>query len=238
MYKPDTLNQDKARISIGCLFEESGYSAEMCLDEESLKLAYHLRYKAYLNARAITQNPDECCIDQYDTQKNARTYLIRYQGRPVASVRSLTWSADYDWAWTPSVKYFQSEIKNHLGLCTPLMESNRYVVDPSFKGQKSLIAQMLMYRIQTLATIADGCDHVIAAVRPRHTPFYKRMMNFKIISEPISVSEVDFQIQLLTTPIISREKLAQSNGIAAFHETDLERYHQCLYWIKLKSPLV
>jgi hypothetical protein len=74
----------------------------------------------------------------------------------------------------------------------------------------------------------DQCDYVITAVRPRHARFYERMMNFRIISEPLQVPDVSFPIQLLATPIQSREKLAKSNSIAAYQEADLDWYRHCL----------
>ena len=211
MYKAYNLISANGIFPDGFLFKEGSYTAEMCITEASRGLAFHLRYKAYLNAAAITSNPSELFTDPYDEKKNARTYLIRYEGSPVASVRSLTWSADYDWTQTP------------------FLEINRYVVDPDFQGLRSLTAQMLLYRIQALSTLADACDHVIAAVRPRHVAFYRRLMNFEVISDPISVPDVNFQIQLMTTPASSHEKLARSCGMTVYQETDLKRYRRCLY---------
>ncbi len=87
---------------------------------------------------------------------------------------------------------------------------------------------MLLFRIQTLGSILDRCDYVITAVRPKHVKFYERFMNFYPISDPIEVDEVTFPIQLLATPVTSREKLAQSSAIAAFDPEDLARYEKCL----------
>lgn len=210
------------------LFETNGYLAEMCIGQESLEIAYHLRYRAYLHADAIEPNAHELCTDPFDEQENSRTFLIWYEGQPVASVRSLTWSADFQWQSTPSLEYFKEEVTEHLGINIPLLESNRYVVDPDFNGRKSLTAQMLLFRIQTLGSLADQCDYVITAVRPRHVRFYERFMNFYPISGVKSASEVKFPIQLLATPVSSREKLVQNSSLAAFEPEDLDRYKRCL----------
>lgn len=212
----------------------NGYLAEMCIEQDSLEIAYHLRYRAYRNVDAIPSNSEELFTDPYDQQKNSRTFLIWYEDRPVASVRGLIWSADYSWAPAPSVKIFEKEVEKHLGLRTPLLESNRYVVDPEFTGRKSLNAQMLLFRIQTLASIADKCEYVITAVRPRHVRFYERFMNFYPISESKTVAQVNFPIQLLATPLSSREKLAQNSSIAAFEPADLEQYINCLKQLRSK----
>ena len=210
------------------LFEANGFTAEMCIEKESLDIAYHLRYRAYRNADAIPVNAEEKFIDKYDRQDNVRTYLVWHEDRPVASVRSLTWSAGYNWAPTDSIVLFKKDIEQQLGLQTPVLESNRYVVDPEFTGRKSLMAQMLLFRIQAIGSLVDQCDYVITAVRPRHASFYKRFMNFQPVSEPISVDNVSFPIQLLATPVASREKLAENSAMAAFEEADLKRYVNCL----------
>ena len=210
------------------LFTENDFTAEMCIEEESLELAYHLRYRAYRNVDAIPSNAREIFTDKYDQQNNVRTYLVWHDGQPVASVRSLTWSEDYDWALTDSMVLFKNEIDVVIGLETPILESNRYVVDPEFNGRKSLMAQMLLFRVQSIASHVDNCHYVITAVRPRHAKFYKRFMNFEPISEAISVESVAFPIQLLATPVASRKKLAESSSMAAFKNADLENYTNCL----------
>lgn len=210
------------------LFTEKGFTAEMCIEKESFEVAYNLRYRAYRSVDAIPVNSNEIFTDKYDQQDNVRTYLIWHEGRPVASVRSLTWSSYYNWAPTDSIVFFKNEIEQNIGLETAVFEPNRYVVDPEFKGRKSLTAQMFMFRVIAIGSEVDNCKYVITAVRPRHASFYKRFMNFEPISEAISIEQVTFPIQLLATPVASREKLAESSDIAAFKETDLEKYINCL----------
>lgn len=211
-------------LSKQLLFTANGFTAEMCIDPESLAIAHNLRYRAYLHAGAIPVNPKETFTDEYDPQRNVRTYLVWYEDRPVASVRSLTWSAKYDWLPTDCTVLFEQDINEHLGPKTPILESNRFVVDPEFKGRKSLMAQMLLFRVQAIGAVVDQCEYVITAVRPRHASFYKRLMKFDPISEPLAVDKVTFPIQLLATPVASREKLAESSPMAAYAEADVERY--------------
>jgi len=217
------------------LFEADGYTAEMCIETDSLKLAYHLRYQAYFNAEAIPANPQALFSDPFDQQKNTRTFLIWHGDQAVASVRSFTWSSQYHWEDTPTLMHFKDAVEKNLGLQTPLLDSNRYVTIPSLTGRKSLTAQMLLFRIQTLGALADWCDYVITAVRPNHVKFYKRLMNFDPISDVITVPEVKFPIQLLATPVSSRENLAKNSPIAAYTEEDLERYINCLEKLKERT---
>ena len=171
----------------GFIFEESGFTAQLCTTEESLQTAYQLRYKAYRSVDGIPENDAGIAIDEYDAQPNARTHLIWYEGKPVGSVRSLIWSERYDWQNTTCVDAYRSAVDRELGLNTPILESNRYVVDPEFNGRKSLVAQYLLFRIQTISCLYDRCHYVITAVRTKHIPFYKRLMGFYPISEPTQV---------------------------------------------------
>jgi len=208
----------------GFLFEEAGFTAQLCTRAESLSLAYQLRYKAYRSVDGIPENSSGEATDQYDSQTNARTHLLWYEGRPVASVRSLIWSDRYDWQSTTSVDAFRPFIEQNLGLQHRLLESNRYVVDPDFKGRKSITAQYLLFRIQTMSCLYDNCAYVITAVRPKHQAFYKRLMGFYPISDEMPVEGFQFKAMLLATPYRSRHLLASNASIAGLKLEDYERY--------------
>ena len=210
----------------GFLFEESGFTAQLCTTEESLHLAYQLRYKAYRSVDGIPENPAGIATDNYDAQANARTHLIWYEGQPVASVRSLIWSAKYDWMGTTCVDAYRTAVDAEFGPGVPLLESNRYVVDPEFTGRKSLTTQYLLFRIQAISCLFDRCQYVITAVRTKHIPFYKRLMGFYPISEPTQVPGFQFETILLATPYRNREVLAKNASIAASTLEDYEQYVQ------------
>jgi hypothetical protein len=206
------------------LFEESGFTAQLCTSEDSLRLAYQLRYRSYRSVDGIAENAEGIAVDDYDTQSNARTHLIWYEGKPVASVRSLIWSEKYDWQSTTCVDAYRSAVQAEFGLTTPILESNRYVVDPDFKGRKSLMAQYLLFRIQTTSCLFDRCEYVITAVRTNHIPFYKRLMGFYPISEPTQVEGFQFETVLLATPYENKAVLAKNASIASMQQQDYEQY--------------
>ena len=220
------MNMSPSSLVNGFLFEESEFTAQLCNTEESLQTAYQLRYKAYRSVDGIPENPDGIAVDQYDTQDNARTHLIWYEGEPVASVRSLIWSDRYDWQSTTSLDAYRAAVEHEFEPAIPLLESNRYVVDPDFKGRKSLTAQYLLFRIQTLSCLFDRCHFVITAVRTNHIPFYERLMGFYPISEPTQVPGFQFETVLLATPYRNRAVLAKNSSIAGTKLEDYEHYVQ------------
>ena len=218
---------ENARMS-GFLFEQSGFTAQLCNTKESLEIAYELRYRAYRSVDGIPENESGLAIDDYDGQSNCRTHLLYFEGKPVASVRSLIWSDRYQWQRTPCLDAFEDNISEHLGLQQRILESNRFVVDPDFKGRKSLTAQYLLFRVQTISCLYDNCQYVITAVRPKHASFYKRLMDFDPISEPGPIGAFpdgyQFECTLLATPYSSRHVLAENASMAALQLEDFERY--------------
>jgi len=100
-------------------------------------------------------------------------------------VRSAVWSARYQWEHIESTKLFKSAIEQHIGLEHNILESNRYVVDPDIQGRISLTAQLLLFRLQDLSAQVDQCPYIVTAVRSKHVSFYRRMLGFEPISDPV-----------------------------------------------------
>lgn len=207
------------------LFEVNGFTAEICLSPESRRIAYELRYRAYLDAGAIYPNDEEIVHDEYDDQPQSSIHLIWYEGKPVASVRSCIWSDEYEWRPIEAVAEYRNEIDASLGIKSRILESSRYVIDPSFQGRKSLFAQLLMFRIHALNSAVHGCTHIVTAVQEKHTPFYQRMLNFDPISEAKQVEWINYdRIVLLSTPRDKSLETALSRGMPAYTKQDVARY--------------
>lgn len=215
---------DQINHEDGFIFEEAGFRAQLCTTPETLEIAYRMRYKAYRVVDGIEPNEDEMAIDPYDYQSNARTHLLWYEGKPVASIRSLIWSDRYNWQGTTSMDVFRADVKKQLGLDKRLLESTRFVLDPDFKGRKTLTAQYLLFRVQTISCLYDQCQYVITSVRPKHIGFYKRLMDFKPISDPVQIEGFTFEALLMATPYSSRHVLAKNASIAKLQLDDYERY--------------
>ena len=211
------MNAQLASYPEESLFEFNGYTAQLCTSPESKEIAYRLRYQAYLHAEAIEANEEERLTDVYDRYANARIHLIWYEGKPIASVRSATWSPAYNWLPPESIQTFWNDVHRHIGLENNILESSRYVVSPELSGRKSLNAQLLMFRILDLCSQVDECPHVITSVRQRHVPFYKRMLAFEQISEPIWHDWIKLEIVLLATSQVKSREVVQSKGNASLY---------------------
>ncbi len=219
----------------GKLFEIDGFTAQLCLDEESKTLAYRLRYESYIKVDGIEPNEEELMTDGYDLSPNARVHLIWYQGRPVASVRSTTWSAAYDWLAPESIQSFWNDVHRTIGLHQNIIESARYIVAPDIGRKHSMFAQLLMFRILDLCSQVDYCRYIITSVRERHVPFYKRMLGFEQISEPIRHKVVKANIVLLSTTQHKSRSIAERKGMPSCSPEEVERYAKLVEPFKMPS---
>ncbi|MEL6255350.1 MAG: GNAT family N-acyltransferase [Bacteroidota bacterium] len=214
----------------GFVFENQGFSAQLCLSKESLTTAFKLRYKAYNQTDEQTQMDDqhELFYDGMDFAPNSRIFLIWYEGKPVASVRSCILSDKYNWAPIESSKYCQEYLDDGLGINQRLLESGRYVVDPDFKGRKSIYAQILLFKAHAITSLVEECSHIITMVRPKHVPFYERMLGFSSISPVIRLEDFDLEISLLACTREKSMEVALSKGMPPYTEEEVERYRTLL----------
>lgn len=206
------------------LFETKGFTAEMCMEPESLLAAYQLRYRAYRHAESIPPNDDQLFKDAYDDQANAKTFLIWHDNRAIASLRICIWSATYAWQSTEMIHFYPSDIQRHIGLDLPMQESCRYVVDPEIKGRVSLNAQLLMFRIHAIVSKVEGSKFILTGVRKKHSAFYQRMLAFKPLSEPRYVDWIDEDVVLLATPRDTSYETFLSKGGEPITQADCDRY--------------
>ena len=214
----------------GFIFENQGFSAQLCTSKESLRTAFDLRYRAYKSS-GDEVNMDEkykLFYDGSDFAPNCRTFLIWYEGKAVASVRSCIRSGKYNWAPIESTKYCEDHIEENLGANSILLESGRYVVDPEFKGRKSIVAQILLFKVHAIVSLLDNCSHIITMVRPRHIPFYERMLGFHQVSPVIPVPEFKLEIVLLACPREKSLEVALDRGMPPYTEDELNRYRTLL----------
>ncbi|MEM7368921.1 MAG: hypothetical protein AAF587_10005 [Bacteroidota bacterium] len=206
------------------LFENNGFTAELCQEKENLELAYQLRYRAYRHAQAIPENETKLFSDNYDQQSNSQTYLIWHNNVPVASLRICLWSPKYRWEPLEMVCMYPSEIQRNIGLYQIIQESCRFVVDPEIKGRTSLRAQLLMFRIHAIVSQVESSHFIITGVRKKHTPFYQRMLAFDPISEPRYVKWIDEEVVLMATRRDKSYETFLKKGGTPISEADLLRY--------------
>lgn len=202
-----------------------GFTLEVCMNEQSLNTACHLRYRAYGAVGAVPDNEEQVLKDAYDYSPNARTFLVWYQGKAVATVRSSIYSEVYHQQETEGMTYFRQDIQNWVRLHTSILESGRFAVDPDFQGRQSLYARLLLFRAHGLNAASHGCTHLITAVRAGHVSFFKRFLDFETLSlSPRYVEWFGTEVVLLANSTRKCHSILLDKGMPDFDQEDILQY--------------
>lgn len=98
------------------------------------------------------------------------------------SVRACIYSREHDFLHIPAFEVYMEDIEREIGLDKTIVESNGFVIDPANVDSRQLFK--VPFRFIILNILKFRSDYVIAAVRPRHAPLYRRLLSMEPISEP------------------------------------------------------
>lgn len=197
---------------------------EIAMSAQTKRLAFQLRYRAYRRANMIPENAEAMLYDDYDFQPNTRVFLVWYQGKAVATVRSCVYSDVYDWTPTEGVQYFQAELKQKLNKKRRLLESNRFAVDPDFQGRQSLFARLLLFQAHGMNAACHACEYIITSVQANHIAFYQRFLGLESISIEARQYWLDVQGYLLIGQAEQCLAAILKRGMPGYEQEDLERF--------------
>lgn len=139
---------------------------------------------------ALTQRS----IDEFDSQATSRNHLLRWNGTPIGSVRTcLGIVGEME---TPASQVFRHALCAYLPPGTRYIESNGFVVAPEHQPAHTM-APSLLFRAIAINMVVEAAPFVVAAVRVRHTPIYRRMMGFEPISGPLGYAGLTVPMVLM-----------------------------------------
>ena len=168
------------------------------LPHEDRTEIFRIRYKAYLNEGAIEPHPSELFSDEVDDAENTFLFAVTIDGELAGSIRlSVTLPGATD---LPTAHVFPEYVR-------PEIEADKIVVDPTrFVAVQHLSRRFpelpyIILRLPWLAMDYFEADLMLAAVRPEHEPFYRRMWGNRLacparkypnLAKPVSLSILDY----------------------------------------------
>lgn len=208
------------------LFEQDGYTVELCIEASSLRTAYQIRYHAYRHAERIPASSEAHVRDAFDDQAHAQTYLIWHRETAIASMRVCIWSPRYRWLPLESISLFQSEIQNQIGLYQIIVESQHQVIRPEIVKQMAMKVQMLMIRILLIIAKSESSQHILSWVPHSEGAFNEHMLDFKPISKPEYLFGWKEALCLMHGQRDLSEIAYQKYGGSPILRQEIDRYHR------------
>jgi hypothetical protein len=154
-----------------------------------------LRYEAYLREGAIDSSPVQSFTDPNDEDSNAWVFGLYLDEQLASSIRLHI--------ATPEAPSFPS-LGVFADLLAPELEAGKTIIDPTRFVTDQRLARLypslpyVTLRLCWLAAEYFDADHLLAAVRPEHQPFYRRLFNHRPICGPRSYPSLSKPITLMT----------------------------------------
>jgi hypothetical protein len=155
---------------------------------------YRLRYEAYRREEFVPFNDAGIVVDDLDNAPNGMSFGVHIDGELVSSIRIHHISARYPYGCS---------MKSHPDVLGPLLARGQTFIDPSrftadYEASLAYPAlPFLTLRIAVMASVYFGADACLAAVRPEHTAFYRRVFGSEQMGELRPYPGLAFPVQLL-----------------------------------------
>jgi len=167
---------------------------QLVRSESDWSAVHRLRYKAYLREGAIAPSPSATLTDEFDGKKDVWTAALRLDKCIVATIRiHVLRQGSED---SPTFRAFSD-------LLQPLLAAGQILIDPTRFAVDAKVARRfpelpyITLRLPFLAAGHFGAQTVLAAVRPEHMPFYRRVLRFSPIAAPRSYPQLSKLLGLM-----------------------------------------
>jgi len=170
----------------------------MAVSQRDREDVFRLRYHAYLREGGITANADERFTDPVDEQPNCFIFGVHIDGELAGSIR-LNISVP-GLPEIPTASVFPDTVQPQIEDGRVLVDPTRFVADAQWSREVPELAYLTL-RLPWLAMEHFHADIMLAAVRPEHYPFYRRLWGNTVVSpprlypglaKPVMLSQLDY----------------------------------------------
>ncbi len=168
------------------------------LSREDREQVFNLRYRAYLREGAIAASEDERFTDPVDDQPNCLIFGVYADDELAGAIRlSITVPG---LPQIPTAQVFPDTVLPQIEAGRVLVDPTRFVADARWSRELPELAYLTL-RLPWLAMEQFEADVMLAAVRPEHYPFYRRLWGNTVVSpprlypglaKPVMLSQLDF----------------------------------------------
>lgn len=160
-----------------------------------LDRVYSLRYKSYSNGGYIDACTSHKFMDEFDAQANCTSYLMYHGRQLMGSIRACVYRPGEDLS-IPVMDVFPNEIAQFVNLSAPVVEANKFVIDPTLQARGGASARFHLFRNIIEAALDENAKTILAAVRTEHIKFYGTLA-FNQISGAKVYPHLSFETVLL-----------------------------------------
>jgi hypothetical protein len=165
---------------------------------EDREAIFRLRYQAYSREGGIFGNSSRKFSDAYDEIGNVFLFGIYIDGELASSIRVHV--ASKEQPDFPSLEVFPDILQPEIDAGKVIVDSTRFVADERLSRRYRTLPYVTL-RLGGMAAHHFHADHLLAAVRPEHQAFYRRVFQHRLmcgprpypgLAKPISLMMADY----------------------------------------------
>ncbi len=191
--EPEPVAPSKLSLRVSQLLDR--IDCRQIQSEEDWAAVGRLRYDAYLREGAIDPHSSQSFNDTYDEERNAWTFGFYVDDELASSIRIHVASKDNP--ILPSLAVFPDLLEPELAAGKTIVDPTRFVTNYELSRRYPTLLYVTL-RLTCLAAEYFEADHLLAAVRPEHQAFYRRVFAHVPICEPRSYPMLMKPIALMT----------------------------------------
>lgn len=172
--KADAFNE-----SILSLLEHVEY--RLVSSGEDLEDIYRLRYSSFLKAGMLEPNATRALHDRWDDLPNSYRFGVYFDGELVSTVRLNYITREQPFA--PCMDTFPEVMYPRVERGDTFIDLTRFAADPD-KAPAPGVLPFITLRLAPVATCYFNQTSCLAAIKPDHAAFYRRMFNAFEIGGP------------------------------------------------------
>lgn len=170
----------------------------MAVSPQDRESVFRLRYHAYLREGAIAPNDEQLFTDPVDEQRNCLVFGVHVDGELAGAIRLNI--AIPGLPQIPTAGVFPDTVLPQIEAGRVLVDPTRFVADAQWSRELPELAYLTL-RLPWLAMEHFNADIMLAAVRPEHYPFYRRLWGNTVVSpprlypglaKPVMLSQLDY----------------------------------------------
>ncbi|MDE1972255.1 MAG: hypothetical protein KGK33_05445 [Hyphomicrobiales bacterium] len=142
---------------------------------------FRLRYQAYTRDGGIFPNSSRTFSDAYDEIGNVFLFGVYIDGELASSIRIHVASREHP--AFPTLDVFPDILQPEIDADKVIVDSTRFVADEKLSRTYRALPYATL-RLGGMAAHHFHADYLLAAVRPEHQGFYRRVFNHRLVGTP------------------------------------------------------
>lgn len=164
-----------------------GFTIKVANTLEEREAAFQLGYQVYKDKGYIKENTSELLVQNYDADPDTLILIVKNNENKIVGSVTLVFDVK---SKLPAEKIYHSELDTLRSKKEKIAEISRLIIDPQYRNSKEILVLLFNY-LYIYAYFIKKYTCLAIEVNPRHTAYYKALLNFRSIGNERACPNVE-----------------------------------------------